>query len=86
MEQETFLNDPVTKDLFDLIREHRDASHQALTETMINAPSLANVDMCILAEYKGQVQAFNLLLDIQNFLEDRLERKKTHAEDDSLRS
>ncbi len=79
LDYEDWIDSPVTKALMELIREHRQASYLMVTEQMINEPSLKDIDMCMVAQFRGQVQTFDRLLDINEFLEERLELPKTEV-------
>lgn len=85
---ELYLNNPITKDLLELLKEHRDASFTMISDVMIGVPSLADLDLCKIAEYRGQVNTFDRVLDLEDFLSERLEETKEvkHEEDDSIRS
>lgn len=72
---EDFLSSPVTKELVSLIQEHRDASRELITDTMVNVQSVGDVDLYLISQYQGQVRAFDVLLDIENFLSERVEVK-----------
>ena len=55
------------------MQEHRDASYSQITEQMMNARHVSDVDMYEIAGFKGQVHTFDLLLDLKNFLQEIVE-------------
>lgn len=82
---EMYLNNVCTKDLLELIQEHRDASFKMVTESMMNINSVRDIDLCKIAEYRGQVQALDLILDLEEFLSERLDKEVRHEDIDSIR-
>lgn len=83
-----WLEHPVTREYRELLVEHREASYKMVTEFLINSPSLGNIDLSKVAEFRGQVYTFDSLLDLRHFLLERVEVKndKVHslgAESDS---
>lgn len=71
-----WLEDSTTREMLELIKEHRDASYRMVTDAMLYVSSLKDVDMCLVAEYRGQVHAFDQIIDTEEFLREKLERKE----------
>ena len=63
-----WLNDPVTKQFMLLVQEHKNANEAVVAKSALGCKSLADLDLCELAEYRGQYQAFEQILDINFFL------------------
>lgn len=73
---EEFLNNSVTVELLELIKEHRNASFEYINLAALNVVSLQDLDLCKLSQYKGQVHAFDQILDLKEFLSEKLEKPK----------
>lgn len=70
-----FLVSPIFLEIQELIKEHRDATYSLITDSMINCFSVEEIDMYKIAQYKGQIHTLDMLLDIEDFLIERLEVK-----------
>lgn len=67
-----WLEDPVTIEFFKLLIEHRDANKQAVTESFFSVTSIADIDLTKVAEFRGQYNACEIILDIDRFLQEKL--------------
>jgi hypothetical protein len=70
---EEWCNNGVTKEIVELIQERRNASSESLIGTVLNSYSLKDVDLCELSQYRGQIYALDLILDIEEFVRHKLE-------------
>ncbi len=71
-ELDVWLRSRVTKEFLDLVREHKEAPYEYVTQVVMNAPNLKDLDLCKVAEFRGQVHALNLISDLENFLTERV--------------
>lgn len=78
----TWLETPTTIEFLDLLKEHRKAAYDLIAETVFNVPSVASLDLHKIAQIKGQVYTLDEILDIENFLYERV----THEEVQTIRS
>src|SRR5579859_7279710 len=71
---EQWLNSPVTKDLLELIQEHRDACRDAITGVFLNQ-KISTIDLNEISQLKGQLLAMDIMIGIQDFLKEKTEVK-----------
>lgn len=70
---EAWLDSNVTRDMLSLLAEHREASYRLITDSMLEGNSLKDIDLTLIAEYRGQVNAFDLLLNTKDFLREKVD-------------
>ena len=73
---EEWLNHPVTKEYIELMKEHRQASRDYIALAMQESASVKDIDLFQIAEYRGQIFTFDLVLDVETFLDEKIERKE----------
>lgn len=78
---EDWLNSPLTKALKETIQEYRDSAFEAVTQEVANKESLKDVDMYKVAELRGNLQTFNTLIDLRDFLSFKVTTEVKHEED-----
>lgn len=64
-----WLDHPMTQLVFRVLQDHRDSSEKMIMELMMNSRSVADVDLHQCSQLKGQVFAFDEVLNIHDFLE-----------------
>lgn len=79
---EEWRNHAVSKELFRLIKEHRDANLEAISKVLINSRTIADVDLHQISQFKGQLFALDQILDIESFLEETIDKEKVILEDE----
>jgi tRNA isopentenyl-2-thiomethyl-A-37 hydroxylase MiaE len=72
---EEWANHPVTKEYVALMKEHRQASRDYIALAMQESASVRDIDLFQIAEYRGQIYTFDLVLDVETFLDEKIERK-----------
>ena len=79
-----WLEEPLTQVFLELVKEHREASYRLITEGMIGSNSLKDLDMYSIAQHKGQVNAFDIILSLEEFMSELVEIKEEGKEDESV--
>lgn len=70
-----WLESPATHEFLDLVKEHRDASFNAISALVVNTQDI-DKELKVINQYKSQVNVFDLVLDIEMFMKERVEAKK----------
>lgn len=65
-----------TREILELIKEHREAPYKMITEALLNVTSIKDIDLTKIAEFRGQVQALDAVLDIEMFTREIIEERK----------
>ncbi len=65
----------MTRELLNLLSEHKDAAKEVISECMMGANSVQDVDLFKIAQYKGQIHALEEVIDLEDFLREKLEVK-----------
>lgn len=73
-----WLNHPVTEEMLRLLQRHQKANKDDLMERMVYGSALNEESLQLLAQLKGQILAFDQLVNIKEFL---IELVEEHPED-----
>lgn len=63
-----WINHPITHEMLRITEEHLNGCTMTLSETIVNGPSLTNIDLHRLSQLKGQILAFREVLDTKEYL------------------
>ena len=72
-----WLNHPVSRIFVDLLAEHKAACEQLYLNTEAEANTVG-----VLNKIKGQINTFEMLVDLEEFLHERLTKEEVNEEDD----
>jgi hypothetical protein len=67
---------PVTKKMMEILQDHRDSNQNSVTEILLGGPSLSKIDLHVVSQIKGQILAFNEMLNIKTYLIEAIEDEK----------
>ncbi len=75
LEVDSWIHNPLTQEFLRLIEEHRDAAKELVSESTLNIRSLQELDLYQVAEYRGNYNTLNFILNIREFLEDNIKQE-----------
>ncbi len=76
MDLEEWLANPVTLSLISLLNEHKDAAKLVISECMLGASNVQDVDLFKIAQYKGQVHTLEQIIDLEDFLSEKVKTRE----------
>lgn len=63
-----WLGHPVTQEMLNIVKDFRNANKEELDSQIINGPSISHLDLHLLSQLKGQILAFDEILNIKETL------------------
>ena len=70
-----WLENPVTRELQQIIESHIVATKTYVAEIMFNCSEISKVDLTEIAEYRGNLKTLEFIQDLKSFLSERLEEE-----------
>lgn len=65
--------------MLEVVKTHKDEIQNGLCELMIGSQSINKVDLHVVSQYKGQIMAFNELLNIKTYLVEAIELDEAYS-------
>lgn len=63
-----WIKNPITQEMLRITEEHLNTNRKYMTDLVINGPSLGQQDLHVLSQIKGQILAFETVLDTKEYL------------------
>lgn len=71
-----WLNSDLTKALLETLLEYKDATKDSITDEISKHISAKDIDLYKIAELRGNLQTFNTVLDIEEFVSFKIQLKE----------
>ncbi len=75
VEFEEWMENPCTREVLDLIKEHQKASKDAITDLMLNVQSISQVDLHQVSQLRGQSYALESILNTELFMRELIDEE-----------
>lgn len=73
-----WVSHPVTQKMLEILTEHKEANRTLINDSVVYGPSISQLDLHVISQIRGQILAFEEILNIKEYLMDSIEEEENN--------